>query len=315
MEGAKFVTFPASRVAVAAQEELSASELHVGPAQSMIAAEDLLRRGTAPAGSDLAMPRAMVVVAHPDDETIALGARIQRLAAAAFIHVTDGAPRNEEDSRAHGFGSLDDYREARAQEVSAMFREAGLHGASRICLNFRDQEASLNLAKITRELAQQIAQHEPEIIFTHPYEGGHPDHDACAFAVHHAVEMNRASGGGRPLILESPFYHAGPNGFETGTFLRHEGWTPEISYELSEAERERKRKLVVCYTTQRETLKGFRDLIEPFRIAPVYDFTRPPHEGKLLYEHYPWGMSSERFCQLAEEAEAELATEATRRRA
>ena len=291
---------------MAAQEELSASELLVGPAHSMVAADDLLRRGTAPAESDLAMPRARVVVAHPDDETIALGARIQRLAAAAFIHVTDGAPRNEEDSRAHGFGSLDEYREARAQEVSAMFREAGLHGANWVCLKFRDQEASLNLAEITRQLVERIALHEPEVIFTHPYEGGHPDHDACAFAVHHAVEMNRARGGGRPLILESPFYHAGPSGFETGTFLKHDGWTPEIAYELSEAEKERKRKLVACYATQRETLKGFGDSTEKFRIAPLYDFTRPPHEGKLLFENYPWGMSSERFCRLAEEAEAEL---------
>lgn len=297
---------------VAAQEELSASELHVGPAQSMLAAEDLLRRGTAPAESDLAVPRAMVIVAHPDDETIALGARMQRLAEAQFIHVTDGAPRNEEDSRKHGFNSLDDYRKARAQELAEMFREAGLHRVERTFLNFRDQEASLHLTEITRQLTQRLALHEPEIIFTHPYEGGHPDHDACAFAVHHAVEINRARGGGRPLILEAPFYHAGVSGFESGTFLRHDGWMPEISYDLSDLERKRKRRLVACYATQRETLKGFHDTTEQFRIAPVYDFTRPPHSGKLLYEHYPWGMSSERFRQLAEEAQAELDNHAGR---
>lgn len=297
---------------MAAQEELSASELHVGPAQSMLAAEDLLRRGTAPAESDLAVPRAMVIVAHPDDETIALGARMQRLAEAQFIHVTDGAPRNEEDSRKHGFNSLDDYRKARAQELAEMFREAGLHRVERTFLNFRDQEASLHLTEITRQLTQRLALHEPEIIFTHPYEGGHPDHDACAFAVHHAVEINRARGGGRPLILEAPFYHAGVSGFESGTFLRHDGWMPEISYDLSDLERKRKRRLVACYATQRETLKGFHDTTEQFRIAPVYDFTRPPHSGKLLYEHYPWGMSSERFRQLAEEAQAELDNHAGR---
>ncbi|MBW8869929.1 MAG: PIG-L family deacetylase, partial [Acidobacteriales bacterium] len=151
------------------------------------------------------MPRAMVVVAHPDDETIALGARIERLGEAHFIHVTDGAPRNEEDSRAHGFANLDEYRQARARELTEMFREAGLNRVSRICLNFRDQEASLNLAAISRQVAQQIAEHEPEIVCTHPYEGGHPDHDACAFAVHHAVAMNRARGGGRPLVIEAPF--------------------------------------------------------------------------------------------------------------
>jgi len=272
----------------------------------MVLAEDLLRRGTAPVESDLPIPRAMVVMAHPDDETIALGARMRRLAEATFVHVTDGAPRNEEDSRAHGFKNLDEYREARAQELTGMFREAGLHQACLISLKVRDQEASLNLAEATRQIAEQIALHEPEIIFTHPYEGGHPDHDACAFAVHHGVEINRAQGGGRPLVIEAPFYHAGSNGFESGTFLKHDGWMPEISYELSDVEKQRKRNLVACFSTQQETLKGFHDSTEQFRIAPVYDFTKPPHSGKLLYEHYPWGMTSDRFCQLAEEAQAEL---------
>ncbi|WP_162601453.1 PIG-L deacetylase family protein [Occallatibacter savannae] len=297
---------------MAAQEELSASELHVGPAQSTIAAEDLLRRGTAPAGSEMVMPCAMVVVAHADDETIALGARMERLDGAHFVHVTDGAPRNEEDSRAHGFKSLDDYREARAAELARMFQEAGLQRASSVGLHFRDQEAGLHLTEITRQIAEQVALREPEIIFTHPYEGGHPDHDACAFAVHHAVEMNRARGGRRPLVLEAPFYHAGRTGFEAGRFLRLDGWMPEIAYELSEEERAQKRKLMACFVSQRETLKGFDDAWERFRIAPVYDFTHPPHSGKLLYENYPWGMTSERFCQLAEEAEGELENDAAR---
>jgi N-acetylglucosamine malate deacetylase 2 len=251
----------------------------------------------------------MVVVAHPDDETIALGARMGRFHHAHFVHVTDGAPRNEQDSRAHGFTDLGDYRQARTQELAAVFAAAGLNRATRTSLDFPDQEASLNLADMTGQLAQLVAHHEPEVILTHPYEGGHPDHDACAFAAHHAVALNRARGGGRPLIIEAPFYHAGPSGFEPGTFLKEEGSMPEVLYELSEAERNRKHGLVSCFTTQKETLKGFHDTTERFRIAPVYDFTRPPHAGKVLYEHYAWGMSVDRFCQLAMQAEAELDNE------
>jgi hypothetical protein len=86
---------------------------------------------------------------------------------------------------------------------------------------------------------------------------------------------------------------------------------PEVLFELSDAEKERKHRLVSCFTTQSETLKGFHDSTELFRIAPLYDFTRPPHAGKVLYEHYPWGMSVERFCQLALQAEAELDNEAS----
>jgi LmbE family N-acetylglucosaminyl deacetylase len=256
----------------------------------------------------------MVVVAHADDETIALGARMARFREAHFVHVTDGAPRNEQDSRAHGFQSLDDYRRARARELARMFADAGFQRASWSCFEFSDQEASLNLAEMTLRLTQELAEHDPEVIFTHPYEGGHPDHDACAFAVHHAVDLNRARGGGRPLVLEAPFYHAAPGGFEVGKFLGQGAhlYMPEAVYELSDEEKVRKHKLLACFETQGETLKGFHDATERFRIAPVYDFTRPPHEGKLLYENYPWGMDSLRFCQLAQEAESQLHDETVR---
>ena len=248
----------------------------------------------------------MVVVAHADDETIALGARMGRFHEAHFIHVTDGAPRNEQDSRAYGFSTLADYRQARAQELMKMFARAGLDRVSRSSLGIRDQEATLNLVEITRLLVQHIAHHEPEVIFTHPYEGGHPDHDACAFAAHHAVGLHRARGGMRPLILEAPFYNAGPKTSRSGAFLDVAMSMPEVLYKLSPTERERKRALIACFATQRETLKGFHDATERYRIAPMYDFTRPPHKGKILYDGYPWGMTSDRFCELAEKAEAEL---------
>ena len=280
-----------------------ASEYVVGSARSMHAAEDLLRRATAPDGADLAMPRAMVVMAHADDETIALGARIGRFHEAHFIHVTDGAPRNEEDSRTHGFSFLADYRQAREFELTEMFARAGLDRVSRNCLNHPDQEASLNLVEITRELIRHIKHHEPEVIFTHPYEGGHPDHDACAFAVHHAVGLHRAEGGRRPLILEASFYNAGPREGGSSMFLDVAMTMPSVTYDLSPADRKRKHALLACFATQRATLKEFSNDREQYRIAPMYDFTRPPHQGRVHYDHYPWGMTSERFCELATRAE------------
>lgn len=255
----------------------------------------------------------MVVVAHADDETIALGARMPRFEEACFVHVTDSAPRDEMDSRAHGFEHLEGYRKARTTELGAMFAQAGLERVISSCLGIPDQAASLNLSEIARKLEQKIADYDPEVIFTHPYEGGHPDHDACAFAVHYAVELNRAAGRRRPLIIEAPFYHAGPAGFRSGEFLSPNNYLPEVVYELTESERRRRRGLLACFTTQTETLKGFDYSSERFRIAPCNDFSRPPHEGQLLYEHYPWGMSSHRFCELAQEAESELQSEFVRR--
>jgi N-acetylglucosamine malate deacetylase 2 len=131
--------------------------------------EDILTRATAPHGDLSILPRALLVFAHPDDETVALGARLGRFRSAHLVHVTDGAPRNEQDSQAQGFASLADYRVARAAEINRMIAMAGISQIGRDNLNFADQEASLHLAELTRTLQNLIGQLQPEAIYTHPY--------------------------------------------------------------------------------------------------------------------------------------------------
>lgn len=266
---------------------------------------------TAPEGSGAAMPKAMLVFAHPDDEVLAVGARLGRFRHAHLVHVTDGAPRNEQDSRAHGFGSWAEYREARVEELERALKLAGVGEASRESFEIPDQEASLRLLQLTELVAERLNQHRPEVVFTHPYEGGHPDHDACAFAVHHASALAHQRDGRVPLIVEATFYHAGPQGIATGSFLEEGRGVPEAAYPLTAEERERKRRLLECFATQQETLRYFRVECEQFRVAPAYDFKRPPHAPPVFYDQFPWGMTSARFCELAGEAEAYLAKEMT----
>jgi hypothetical protein len=68
----------------------------------------------APASSTLPLPRALVVFAHPDDEVIALGARLERFRESRFICVTDGAPRDGADAHAR---SLSDREEEQTRAV------------------------------------------------------------------------------------------------------------------------------------------------------------------------------------------------------
>lgn len=266
----------------------------------------ILARATAPESDVSPAPRAMLVFAHPDDETIAVGARIARLKDAHFILVTDGAPRNPADSRMHGFASWEDYRDTRARELTAMLRLAGVSQMSRESFDCPDQESAFHLPQLTRRLAQRIHAIKPEFVLTHPYEGGHPDHDACAFAVHHACAL---ADGDPPVILEAAFYHAGPDVLESEAFLPQPSPTPEIVRVLSPREQSRKRERMDCFVTQRITLAQFPCAAERYRIAPHYDFSRPPHPGPTLYDHFPWGLTSGRFCRLAVEANRELREE------
>ncbi|HEX5236243.1 MAG TPA: PIG-L family deacetylase [Silvibacterium sp.] len=265
---------------------------------------EILARATAPEGHPSAMPKSLLIFAHPDDEVVALGARLGRFGTARFVHATDGAPRNEQDSRTHGFATLDDYRMARAQELGQALCNAGLSGAECTGLDIPDQEASLRLLDLTSSIARLLQNYRPEVIFTHPYEGGHPDHDACAFAVHHALALQK--NGSTMPIIESTFYHRGPQGVVTGEFLAASEPTPETAYRLSSQEQQRKRSLIQCFVTQQETLGGIPLHDEKFRIAPTYNFRKPPHAAPVLYDTQPWGMTSQRFCQLAAEAENAL---------
>ena len=262
----------------------------------------LLTRGTAPEGAAAEMPKSLLVFAHPDDEVIAIGARMGRFGNAHFLHVTDGAPRDERDSRAHGFATLAEYKDARWAEFRQALARAGIANAPRECLEIPDQQASLHLAELALEVCRRIERIEPEIVFTHPYEGGHPDHDACAFAVHRALALRRAQGYRMPAVLEGTFYHRGARGMVTGVFLRRPERMEEVVYSLSPAERERKQALIDCFVTQKQVLAQFRLESERFRIAPSYDFGKPPHAGPVLYDEHPWGITSERFCRLVREA-------------
>lgn len=265
---------------------------------------DILARATAPEGDPSAMPRCLLVFAHPDDEVVALGARLGRFGTARFVHATDGAPRNQQDSRAHGFATLDEYRAARAQELRRALSSAGIADADCTSLEIPDQEASLQLLDLTLSIANLLQKHSPEAVFTHPYEGGHPDHDACAYAVHHALALQKD--GTTTPIIESTFYHRGPHGIVTGEFLAAEERTPEISYRLTEHEKQRKHALIQCFATQQETLAGITLHDEKFRIAPAYDFRKPPQTAPVFYDSQPWGMTSQRFCELAAEVEDAL---------
>jgi hypothetical protein len=71
---------------------------------------------------------------------------------------------------------------------------------------------------------------------------------------------------------------------------------------LSEPERAFKRRLLDCHVTQQMTLKEFSVGIERFRSAPFYNFMRPPHDGKLHYELFDWGMAGVPWRELARQA-------------
>lgn len=273
------------------------------------AARELLFRLAAPPGHVTPGPRTLVVVAHPDDETIGLSSRLPRLEIAEVVFATDGAPRDGSDARAAGCNGWADYAALRRDEALRALAHAGVASERVVFLEHPDQQAAFRLRALAAEIKRHLRATEPEVVLTHAYEGGHPDHDAVAFAVHAAVQRLSREQPTWPAVVEFAGYHAHGDTWDFGVFLPGTGREEQV-VRLTPAAQDLKRRLLAVYASQRRTLAAFPVDAERFRLAPGYDFTRPPHAGPLLYERYAWGLTASRWCELVREARSAWEREA-----
>jgi LmbE family N-acetylglucosaminyl deacetylase len=242
----------------------------------------------------------LIVAAHPDDDVLGAGALLTRTSKAVVVYVTDGAPRDGADARAYGFADPAAYATARRREAEAALACAGIPQGRTLHLGIPDQGATFALERATLALEEALARFAPGLVLTHPYEGGHSDHDATAFATRAALGRYHGGQSGAPPIVLGEFasYHAADGGVARGVFMP-DPERPETVFPLDERTRRLKVEMLACHATQASVLAPFPLDPERFRCAPRYDFSRPPHPGPLLYERAnsgaSWGIDGPRW--------------------
>lgn len=233
--------------------------------------------------------RILVVVAHPDDETILAGAALADRSDVWIVHLTDGVPRDASRARQAGAPDPEAYAALRRHELDAALRVLGLEGAGRIALGAPEGEAIEHLTRLADAVSRALATVRPELVLAHAYDGGHPDHDAAAFVVRAALARARSAA----VLVDLAGHHEAEAGRPGVGFLPREGTSLERALD-GEAAR-RKRLALECFGTRAQVIAGLETDVERFRIGAREDFSRPPHEGPLRYERLGGSVDGERF--------------------
>jgi LmbE family N-acetylglucosaminyl deacetylase len=249
--------------------------------------------------------RCSVIVAHPADEIVGAGCLISKLVDVTVLHITDGAPRDMQDAEAAGFKELSKYAEARKRECISALAIANVPEERVVDFAVTDQCASHCLTDLTRRITRFLQQSGADIVVTHPYEGGHPDHDATAFATHAALRLMKRNGFRPPALFEMALHPSKDFKAKVPEFLpSSERETTTLL--LDERAQELKQRMFECFETQRESLRASPFGPEKFRQHSKYDFSVPPRDGKLHYENFDWALSSKDWRSLACKSLADL---------
>ncbi len=238
--------------------------------------------------------RTLVVVAHPDDEAVGCGALLQRIREPLILFCTDGAPRGPYFWGK--FGSREAYARLRRQETRNALSKIGVMQVEFLPPTenpqqlFVDQDLFLYIPQALESITEIVTHLRPEALLTLAYEGGHPDHDTCAFLTWWIA---------RELVLpawEMPLYHrAGGSDIVFQQFILPEG--NEVLFDATPEEVQRKRAMVSAYVSQGDLLSQFNPAVERFRPQAAYDFSRPPHPGTLNYEAWGWPVTGSQLVQ------------------
>jgi LmbE family N-acetylglucosaminyl deacetylase len=230
--------------------------------------------------------RIAVVAAHPDDEALCAATVMRSVRELVLIHLTDGAPADGRDAARAGFASPEAYAEARLRELDRALAGLGVRPRLRLRYGLTDQETVFHLPGLVRRLSHDLR--GCDAVLTHAYEGGHPDHDTAAAAVQLACLY--ADGDPPEAIPRFEFagYHACGGALVAGRF-HPDPAAPEREVDAAPSDRRARADALAGFASQAATLAHVGFEAERLRLAPLYDFRRPPPAGEALYDQ--WGFS------------------------
>lgn len=215
--------------------------------------------------------RTLVIVAHPDDEVLGLSIALRLMRPLCLLHATDAA--------AAGAGA-----EARAKaadrfsELTLALAELGVEPGERSVCPFHDGSLIERATELSTLIEARLD--TVDVIVTHAFEGGHPDHDACALAAQTACARMFERTGRMPARIEFAVY-ARQNGRLVSNCFPVASAATVLT--LTTAEADAKRRALNAFVSQRHVVDRFPLTYEQVRAAPFYQFEQPRAAEDVLF--------------------------------
>jgi LmbE family N-acetylglucosaminyl deacetylase len=197
--------------------------------------------------------RHVVVTAHPDDETVSFGGALSLLADVVLVQLTTGA----DDQQTSALRAAERAAALQVGGWRLVVRDGGAPG----------REAHHHLPHLASLLSEVVA--DADVVWTHPYEAGHLDHDTAAWLV------QRVCARGAAVRMEFASYHCNATTQTFGAFWP-DPTVPSGTAELQGDALARKQAALAAYLSQAAILRKFPAIErEAYRVAPRYDFAAP----------------------------------------
>ncbi|MGH9790517.1 MAG: PIG-L deacetylase family protein [Candidatus Acidiferrales bacterium] len=223
--------------------------------------------------------RILILIPHPDDEVVGCCAAIGRARAqgaeAIGVCLTTGVPAREVFWPWQRIGHA--ARVARRREEAS--RAADLLGINLVSLaEIPTRQLKSHIAPTLAAVRDHIRRIGADRLWTPAYEGGHQDHDVANFiASRLRSEVN---------VWEFSEYNLFGGKVRSQEFFAPNGSEREIA--LTRDEQRFKRSALRLYASEKGNLSYVRNEREVFRPLAEYDYSRPPHGGKLFYQRFQW---------------------------
>jgi LmbE family N-acetylglucosaminyl deacetylase len=207
--------------------------------------------------------QAAFISPHPDDVELCCGILIRRFlrkgTLVRYVCVTDGAPKADildtTPRPPRQNYDRDAYKSVRRAETSSALGILGVPHSEITFLDYPDLETASHVSDLVAEFGNILP--TVDAVFCCPFEGGHPDHDICRFALAIASATTKYSG----AVFEYASYN------HLGYQIFSDPIPPSFTLVATAEERCLQQRLAGVFISQEDEPQQFRVDRQLFRAA------------------------------------------------